>query len=150
MRGPIAAAARRRGVATTPVMKGAASGGTGASATGGRGPRMAPASQSARPMLPAERGVSIAATSGDGPARAPPGTGPRRVKALESPRAARFSAPCVGAPIRRWPPAPGAQMAETFGLFLRLGGRPRRFAPALEDPAAAEEAEGSMALGRCL
>jgi hypothetical protein len=45
MRGLRAAAARRRGVATTPVTKGAASSGTGASATGGRGPRRAPASR---------------------------------------------------------------------------------------------------------
>jgi hypothetical protein len=44
MRGPRAAAARRRGVTTTPVMNGATSGGTGASVTRGRGPRMAPAS----------------------------------------------------------------------------------------------------------
>jgi hypothetical protein len=34
----------------------------------------------------------------------------------------------------------------TFALFLLPGGRPRRFIPEL-DPAAAEEAEGSIALG---
>jgi hypothetical protein len=84
-----------------PVTKGAASGGTGASATRGKGPRRAPASQSARSMLPAERGASIATTSGDGAARAPAGAGPRRVKAIEIPGAARFSLPHAGAPMRR-------------------------------------------------
>jgi hypothetical protein len=96
-------------------------------------------------MLPAEQGASIAATSGDGAFRDPLGVGPRRVKAMEVPGAARFSAPCVGAPMRRGPMAPGAQMAGTFGLFLLPGGRPCRFSPKLEDPAAAEEAKG-----RCL
>jgi hypothetical protein len=62
--------------------------------------------------------------------------------------AARFTAPCVGALMRRGPPASGAQRAGTFGLFLLPGGRPRCFAPELADPAAAEEAEGSMARGR--
>jgi hypothetical protein len=40
-------------------------------------------------------------------------------------------------------------MAGTFGLFWLLMGRSRRFIPTLEDPAAAEEAEGSMAQGKC-
>jgi hypothetical protein len=44
-------------------------------------------------MLPVERGASIVATSGDGAFRAPPGAGPRRVKAMEVPEAARFSMP---------------------------------------------------------
>jgi hypothetical protein len=52
------------------------------------------------------------------------------------PGAARFSAPCIGASMRRGPLTPGAQRAGTFGLFLLPGGRPRRFAPELEDPAA--------------
>jgi hypothetical protein len=69
---------------------------------------------------------------------------------MEVPGAARFSAPCIGAPMRRGPAALGAQMVGTFGLFLLPGGRPRCFAPELEDPAAEEEAEGSMAQGRCL
>jgi hypothetical protein len=73
-----------------------------------------------------------------------------QVKAMEVPGMARFSAPCVGAPMRRGPPTPGAQRAGTFGLFLLPGGLPRRFAPELEDPAVAEEAEGSIARGRCL
>jgi hypothetical protein len=149
MRDPRAAAARRRGVTTTPVPKGAASGGIGASATRGRGPRMAPASRSARSMLPAERGAGIATTSGDGAARAPPGARPRRVKALEVPGAMGFSVPYADAPMRKGPPAPGAAMAGTFSLFRLPRGRLRRFAPALEDPAAAEEVERSMAQGRC-
>jgi hypothetical protein len=139
---------RRRGVATTPVAKGAASSGSGASATGGRGPRMASGARSARSMLPAERGANIAATSGDGAARAPHGAGPRRVKALEDPGAAQFSMPCAGAPMWRGPPTPGAPMAGFFGLFQLPGGRPRCFTPALEGLAVAEEAEGSMAQGR--
>jgi hypothetical protein len=110
---------------------------------------MASASQSARSILPAERGASVAATSG-GAFRAPPGAGPHRVKAMEVPGAMLFFAPCVGAPMRRGPPAPGAQRAGTFGLFLLPGGCPQRFAPELEDLAVAEEAEGSMARGRCL
>jgi hypothetical protein len=121
MRGPRATAAWWRGVATTPVTKGAASSDTGASATRGRGPRMAPASRSAQSMLPAERGAGVAATSGYGAARAPPGAGPRRVKAPEDPGAAWFSAPYVGAPMRRGPLALGAKMAGTFGLFLLPG-----------------------------
>jgi hypothetical protein len=63
---------------------------------------------------------------------------------------AQFSAPCIGAPMRRGPAALGAQRARTFGLFLLPGGHPRRFTPKLEDlAAAAEEAEGSMVQGRC-
>jgi hypothetical protein len=48
--------------------------------------------------------------------------------------------------MRRGPPAPGIHRAGTFALFVLPGGRPRRFTPEL-DPAAAEEAEGSMGLG---
>jgi hypothetical protein len=59
-----------------------------------------------------------------------------------------FSVPSIGAPMCKGPPAPGAQRAGTFGLFLLPGGRPRRFALELEDAAAAEEAERSMARGR--
>jgi hypothetical protein len=57
-------------------------------------------------MLPRERGAG-AATTGDGAFRAPPGAGPRRVKALEAPGAAQFASSCLGAPMRRGPPAPG-------------------------------------------
>jgi hypothetical protein len=48
--------------------------------------------------------------------------------------------------MRRGPPAPGVHRARIFTLFPLPGGRPRRFAPEL-DPAAAEEAEGSISLG---
>jgi hypothetical protein len=51
-------------------------------------------------MLPEVRGASTVAT-GDGAFRAPPGAGPRRVKALEVPRAAQFASSCIGAPMRR-------------------------------------------------
>jgi hypothetical protein len=101
-------------------------------------------------MLPAGRGASIIAATGNGAFGTPPGAGPRRVKAMEVPGAARFAAPCIGAPMRRGPPALGAQRAGTFGLFLLPGGRPQRFAPELADPTTAVEAEGSMARGRCL
>jgi hypothetical protein len=40
----------------------------------------------------------------------------------------------------------GIHWAGTFAFFLLPGGRPRRFVPEL-DPAAAEEAEGSIAWG---
>jgi hypothetical protein len=96
-------------------------------------------------MLPEARGAG-AATRGDGVFMAPPGAGPRRVRALEVPGAARFAVPCMGAPRRKGPPTPGAHRAGTFSLFLLPGGRPRRFAPELV-PAAAEEAEGSIGLG---
>jgi hypothetical protein len=99
-------------------------------------------------MLLAVQGASIAAASNDGAFRAPHGVGARRVKAMEVPEAARFSAPSVGAPMCRGPLAPGAQRAGTFGLFLLPGGRPRCFALELEDAAVMEEAEGSMARGR--
>jgi hypothetical protein len=69
---------------------------------------------------------------------------------MEVPGAARFTAPCVGALMRRGPPALGIHRAGTFGLFLLPGGRPWRFAPELADPAAAEEAERSMAQERYL
>jgi hypothetical protein len=47
----------------------------------------------------------------------------------------------------RWGPlAPGVHRARTFTLFILPEGRLRRFTPEL-DPAAAEEAEGSMGLG---
>jgi hypothetical protein len=48
--------------------------------------------------------------------------------------------------MRRGPLAPGVHRAGIFALFLLPEGRPRRFAPEL-DPAAAEEAEGSIRLG---
>jgi hypothetical protein len=96
-------------------------------------------------MLPARRGACIAAATGDEAFKASPGGGPRRVKAMEVPGAVRFAAPYVGAPMCRRPPAPGVHRAGTFTLFLLPGGRPRRFAPELADPAVAEEAEGSMA-----
>jgi hypothetical protein len=41
---------------------------------------------------------------------------------------------------------PGVHRAGTFALFLLPGGHPRRFVPK-PDPAAAEEAEGSIARG---
>jgi hypothetical protein len=64
---------------------------------------------------------------------------------MEVPGVARFSAPCVGAPMCWGSAVPGTQMAGTVGLFLLHGGRPWRFGPELEDLAAAEEAEGCMA-----
>jgi hypothetical protein len=93
-------------------------------------------------MLPGARGAAAAA-AGDGAFRVPPGAGTRRVKALEVPGAARSATPCIGAPIRRRPLAPGVHRAGTFALFLLPGGRPRRFVPE-PDPTAVDEAEGSM------
>jgi hypothetical protein len=93
-------------------------------------------------MLPGARGAGAAAI-GDGAFRAPPGTGPRRVKAPEVPGAARFAMPCIGAPMRRGPLAPGVHWAGTFALFPLPGGCPRRFVPE-PDPAAVEEAEGPL------
>jgi hypothetical protein len=52
--------------------------------------------------------------------------------------------------MRRGPPALGAPMAGSFGLFLLPRGRPRCFFPVVVDPAVAEEEEGSMALGSSL
>jgi hypothetical protein len=69
---------------------------------------------------------------------------------MEVPGAARVTVPCTGAPMHRGPPALGVHRAGTFVLFLLPKGRPRRFAPELSDPVAAEEAEGSMAQGRYL
>jgi hypothetical protein len=69
---------------------------------------------------------------------------------MEVPGAVRFTVPCIGAPMRRGPPAPGVHRAGIFGLFLLPGGRPRRFVPELADPVAMEEAEGSMDWGRYL
>jgi hypothetical protein len=106
---------------------------------------VASTSQSTRSMLPGERGAG-AATTGDGAFRAPPGAGPQRVRALEVPGAARFTSSCLGAPMRRGPPAPGVHRVGIFALFLLLGGRSRRFTPEL-DPAAVVEAEGSICLG---
>jgi hypothetical protein len=114
---------------------------------GGGVPRVASTSRSTRSMLPTGREASVAAATSDGMLRAPPGVEPRRVKAMEVPGAARFAAPCGGAPMRREPPAPGVHRAGTFGLFRLPGGRPRCFTPELADPAAAEEAEGSIAQG---
>jgi hypothetical protein len=48
--------------------------------------------------------------------------------------------------MRRGPPAPGVHRASIFALFLVPGGRSRCFTPEL-DPAAAEDAEGSICLG---
>jgi hypothetical protein len=104
---------------------------------------VASTSQSTRSMLPEERGAGAAAID-DGAFKAPPGAGPRTVRALEAPGAARFASSCLGAPMRRGPPAPGVHQAGIFAFFLLPGGRPRHFAPEL-DPAAAEEAEGSIA-----
>jgi hypothetical protein len=104
---------------------------------------VASTSRSTQSMLPEARGAG-AAFIGDGAFRAPPGAGPRRVKALEVPEAVRFASSCIGAPMHRGPPAPGIHRAGTFALFLLPKGRPRRFVPKL-DPAAAEEAEGSIA-----
>jgi hypothetical protein len=72
-------------------------------------------------MLPGERGAG-AATNGDGEFRAPPSAGPRRVRAPEVPGAARFASPCLGAPMRRGPPAPGVHWAGIFALFPLPGG----------------------------
>jgi hypothetical protein len=96
-------------------------------------------------MLPEERGASAAAKC-SGAFEAPPGAGPRRIRALEVPGAARFAMPRIGAPRRKGPPALGAHRAGTFSLFLLPVGHPRCFAPELV-PAAAEEAEGSIGLG---
>jgi hypothetical protein len=96
-------------------------------------------------MLPGALGVGAAATGG-GAFGAPLGAGPRRVKAPEVPGVARFAMPCVGALMRRGPPASGVHRAGIFALFLLPGGRTRRFVPE-PDPAAAEEAEGSIAQG---
>jgi hypothetical protein len=74
-------------------------------------------------MLPAEWGACIATAIGDGMFRAPPGAGPQRVKAMEVPGVARFTVPCIGARMRRGPPAPGVHRARTFGLFLLPRGR---------------------------
>jgi hypothetical protein len=143
MRGPSISAARRRGVATTPVVGGAASCGPGPFADVGRGPRVSSTSQSTR-SIPGERGAGAAATS-DGAFRAPPGAGPRWIKALEAPEVTRFALSCLDAPMRRGPPS-GGDRAGIFALFLLPGGRPRCFTPEI-DPAAAEEAEGSIAWG---
>jgi hypothetical protein len=99
-------------------------------------------------MLPAERGADIAATRGGVAAKAPPGAGPRRVRAEEALRAARFSMLRASALMHGGPLAPGAPMAGTFGLFRLPKGRPRHFFPGSEDLAAAEEEEGSMAEGK--
>jgi hypothetical protein len=85
---------------------------------------VASTSRSARSMLPVGRGACVTAATGDGAFRAPPGAGLRRVKAMEVPRAARFTAPCVCAPVHRGPPALGIHRAGTFVLFLLPGGHP--------------------------
>jgi hypothetical protein len=59
----------------------------------------------------------------------------------------RFSAPRAGALMHRGAPAPGAPTVGTFGLFLLPKGRPRHFFPEPEDPAVAQEEEGSMVQG---
>jgi hypothetical protein len=139
MRGPSIAAAKWRGVATTPF-----AGGAGGSAAGEGGPRAASNSQRTRSMLPEARGAGAAA-SGDGEFRAPPRAGPLRVRAPEVPEAARFASSCLGVPMRRGPPTPGVHQAGIFTLFPLPVGRPRRLAPEL-GPAAATEAEGSISL----
>jgi hypothetical protein len=96
-------------------------------------------------MLLGARGAG-ATSRGDGAFRAPPGAEPRRVRALEVPRAARFAVPRIGTLRHRGPPVPGIHRAGTFSLFLLPGGRPRRIAPELV-PVAVEEAEGSIGLG---
>jgi hypothetical protein len=106
---------------------------------------VASTSRSTRSTLLGARGAG-AATSGDGEFRAPPGAGPLRVRALEAPVAAWFTSSCLGAPMRRGPPAPAVHQARIFALFLLPKGRPRHFALEL-DPAATEELEGSMSLG---
>jgi hypothetical protein len=98
-------------------------------------------------MLPVGRGACVAAATGDGVFRAPLDAGPRRVKAMEVPGAAWSAAPCVGAPMRRGSLAPGVHRAGTFILFRLPRGCPWCFAPELADPAATEEADGSMARG---
>jgi hypothetical protein len=105
---------------------------------------VASTSRSTRSMLPGARGAGAATTGGA--FEAPPGAGPRRVKAPVVPGAARFATPCVGALMRRGPPAHGVHRAGIFALFLLPGGRPRHFVPE-PDPAAVEEAEGSIARG---
>jgi hypothetical protein len=96
-------------------------------------------------MLPEARGAGAAA-SGDDKFKAPPCEGPLRVRAPEVPEAVRIASLCLGAPMRRGPPAPGVHWAGIFALLPLPGGRPRRFAPEL-GPAAAAELEGSMSLG---
>jgi hypothetical protein len=96
-------------------------------------------------MLPEARGAGAAA-SGDDEFRAPPRTGLLRARAPEVPEAARLASPCLGAPMRRGPLAPGVHRAGIFALFPLPVGRPRRFAPEF-DPAAAEELEGPMSSG---
>jgi hypothetical protein len=110
MRDPSIFAARRRGVATTPVTGGAASCGPGSSAAEGRGTRVASTSQSTRSMLPKARGAGAAAT-GDGafrgrrrqdqsglhlpehPINAPRGAGSQR---------RRHRRRCIQSASRRW------------------------------------------------
>jgi hypothetical protein len=95
--------------------------GPGSPTAGGRGPRAASTCRSTRSMLPGARGADAAAT-GDGAFRAPLGAGPRRVKALEVPGAARPATPCIGTPMHRGPPVPGVHRAGTFAMFLLPGG----------------------------
>jgi hypothetical protein len=96
-------------------------------------------------MFPGRRGAG-AITSGDGEFREPLGAGPRRVRAPETPGAARSVLLRLVAPMRRGPLAPGAHWARTFAVLPLPEERPRRFTPEL-GPAAAAEAEGSMGGG---
>jgi hypothetical protein len=96
-------------------------------------------------MLPGAWGAGAAA-SGDGEFGAPPAAGPLRVRAPEAPVAARLTSSCLGAPVRRGPPAPGIHRAGIFAFFPLPGGRPRRFTPE-RDPAVMEELEGSINSG---
>jgi hypothetical protein len=94
----------------------------------------------------APRGTGVgAAASGDGEFRAPPRARPLRVRAPEVPEAVRFASSCLGAPMRRGPPALGVHRAGIFTLFPLPVGRPRRLALEL-GPAAVTETEGSISL----
>jgi hypothetical protein len=96
-------------------------------------------------MLPVGRGACDTAGGRDGAFRAPPGAGPRRVKAMEAPGAARFAVPYVGAPMRRGPPASSVHRAGTFVLFLLPGGAPAAFRPRAHRSCGGGGGKGSMA-----
>jgi hypothetical protein len=131
------AAAKRRGVATSPVTKSATSGGAAASTAGERGPRAAYASLRAWSMLPRGRGANIAATRGDGAVTAPLGAGFQRIRAEEALGVVRFPPCCTGAVMHRGPLALPAPTAATFSLFMLPEGWPRCFLPVADEPTAA-------------
>jgi hypothetical protein len=145
-RGPSAAAAKRRGVASSLVTKGATSGGIAASTAGERGPRAANASLCARSMLLMGRGDDISTTRGDATAGATRRQIPKDWSA-EALGVVRFSSHCTNTARRRGPPAPVALTAATFGFFLLPRGCPRRFLPAADEPVAVEAEDESMAPG---